>query len=801
MALVVIAGTSLLPGAGRGQAPAPSAADLLKSEPFDQITLIDNTVLRVEPISPRPLPEYDAKAERARRAALASPRQSNVVIKGNRAELLPEKNGGEAGPAQEITIKPIGEEAVYRVRRGSIKEDGIVYFEDMLLAAGETLVREKDFARAFEHYLLVKERAGTWRGLEEHVEQLLYAEGVDALQSNQVEKGLRLLRELHERRADYPGLADQLAKAYGGRIERSLNAGAYADGRRVLHELDELAPDHLVVREMRGRYIARAKALADRASRDDPAARLDDLAAALRVWPALEGAAGRYREAFAALPTLEVAVADLPRPVGPWVRTPADARASRLLYLPLLAAEDEEATQGRRTDQLAAGVVSSDIGRRLTITLREGPAWNDGSGPVSAIDVIRSLSERAQPASPRYQARWAHLLQRIEAPDGRQVVVDLLRTPLKPGAWLLGPVGPAHAGRDGRVPGPGGTRRPVGAGPFAVGPVTPASLAYLAVDRDTAASMPRVRRIVERRIADGSAALTALRRGEVSLVEHVPPDQVAALSREPEIKLGRHAQPRLHLLALDGRAPALRNRTLRRALAYAIDRKAILEEAVLGRPMDETNRLSNGAFAADSYAKAHDVRPLGHDPLMARMLAAAAKRELGEEKIKLTFEYADVPAVRAAVPRIVEGLTAAGLEIQAVARAESDLESELRDGRRFEIAYRAASCVEPVADVGPLLCPGYDAPPSADGLAAVASPRILQLLMQLESASEFPTARGLVIQIDREVRDELPVVPLWQVDDYYAWRARLKGPAEAAEHLYQGIDTWEIEPWFARDPW
>ena len=100
-----------------------------------------------------------------------------------------------------------------------------------------------------------------------------------------------------------------------------------------------------------------------------------------------------------------------------------------------------------------------------------------------------------------------------------------------------------------------------------------------------------------------------------------------------------------------------------------------------------------------------------------------------------------------------------------------------------------------------MLCPGYDAPPEADALASAASPRILQLLLQLERASEWPTARGLALQIDRESRDELPVIPLWQLVDHYAWRDRLKGPPTDAAMLYQGIETWEIEPWFAKDPW
>ena len=102
---------------------------------------------------------------------------------------------------------------------------------------------------------------------------------------------------------------------------------------------------------------------------------------------------------------------------------------------------------------------------------------------------------------------------------------------------------------------------------------------------------------------------------------------------------------------------------------------------------------------------------------------------------------------------------------------------------------------------GRCCAPAYDAPPEADPLASSASPRILQLLLQLERAGEWPTARGLATQIDRESRDELAVIPLWQLADHYAWRSRLRGPAETADQLYEHLEQWEISPWIARDPW
>jgi peptide/nickel transport system substrate-binding protein len=60
---------ALFPRLGLGQA-APVAgsggeANLLKIAPFDKITLPDNTVIRVEPVSPRPLPPLQTKKQRS----------------------------------------------------------------------------------------------------------------------------------------------------------------------------------------------------------------------------------------------------------------------------------------------------------------------------------------------------------------------------------------------------------------------------------------------------------------------------------------------------------------------------------------------------------------------------------------------------------------------------------------------------------------------------------------------------------------------------------------------------------------
>ncbi len=298
--------------------------------------------------------------------------------------------------------------------------------------------------------------------------------------------------------------------------------------------------------------------------------------------------------------------------------------------------------------------------------------------------------------------------------------------------------------------------------------------------------MPRIKRIREVRLPAGQSMVGALVRGDVTLIDHVPPDQVARLAASANIKVGSYAQPVIHMIALDGRNQALRNRSLRRALSYAIDRKGLLEDHLLKRAATDKDNVADGVFPKGNYADAPAVKPLEFQPWLAKMLVVAARKELGGQPIKLNFEFPAVPEIAVMARKLADAFRAAGIEIAMVEVLPSRLETELRSGRTFELAYRVLRCDEPVFDAGPLLCPGYEAPPDAGALASTVSPEILQLLLRLERASAWPTARGLVIQIDRESRDELPVIPLWQVADHYALARPLEGPDDVRASALPG---------------
>ena len=787
------------PAPAQPAAPQPPIElELLQKTPFDNLTLIDNTVLEIEPISPRPLPAFDPSKEKSASSPAPTPAE---IAKGVKPEQPTQESLDEV-----IIHLTEGEQRDYKVRRSSIKK--VEYFEDMLLAEADRLVLARNFPKAFEYYLAVQSRNPSWNSLAQKIDKMLFEEGNWALASNDRDRGLRLLRELYDRNPNYQGLLGRLGDAYGWRIREALDAGLYAFSRKVLHELTSIDPNGPITRDLTERFKIRSRDAMKRAEEAaTPGEKVDQLGLALRIWPKQDEAVKPYEEAFRANPTIHVGVTDLPRPVAPWINSAASARVVPLLYLPVLIDDSEEAQIGKRPGQLAANIELGDLGRRLEIAIRPGLRWNDGSRTISSIDLVRALSDRAQARSPSFNARWADLLERIETVDADRIAIRLNRTPLDPVSLLMLPIGPAHAAWDGRVSTQAG-RIPVGDGPYVFESQTADELLMRTMDRSGESEavrgvipVPKISRIREVRLPDTNSAIGALARGEISILEHIPSDHVQSLMRGGEVQVGRYRLPSLHALAVDGRNPALKNRNLRRAISYAIDRKKLLEESILKHPLDDYDRPSDGPFATDSTANAPNVEPLEFNMLVARMLIAGVRRELSLSKIQLTLEYPAIPEAQIAVPKVAEVLRSLGLIINLVERPESELEEGLRSGRKFDLAYRRARCDQPIREIGPLLCPGYDSPPQTDGLAALASPRIMQLLLQLEHATDWEQARTLVIMIDRECRDELPIIPLWQLADHFAYRPNLKGPADVVDYLYQGIETWEIEPWFAKDPW
>jgi hypothetical protein len=123
-----------------------------------------------------------------------------------------------------------------------------------------------------------------------------------------------------------------------------------------------------------------------------------------------------------------------------------------------------------------------------------------------------------------------------------------------------------------------------------------------------------------------------------------------------------------------------------------------------------------------------------------------------------------------------------GLEVNLV---------ELPVGRTYpdegtaDIVYVAAAVWEPVIDARRLLGP--------EGLAGSADQLVGLGLRRLEEAKNWKEVRDRLLMLHSIAHHELPIIPLWQLVDSYAYRRELLGVGSSIVSLYQNAENWRFQ--------
>src|SRR5690606_30407 len=220
-------------------------------------------------------------------------------------------------------------------------------------------------------------------------------------------------------------------------------------------------------------------------------------------------------------------------------------------------------------------------GRTLDLTLREGVLFHDGS-PLTAEDVVFSFGpeRRTDPDSPGYGTaqQFLNTIESVEALDERTVrVVSSVEDPtleLRLTAWGAQIVSKAAFEAAGGFE--GFAQAPVGTGPFRV-----ASLSADAVELEAFADYwggrPDIDRLIFRQAPELSSRIAGLVSGDFDIIVDVPADQFAPITSQDDLEIVGGDVASIRVIKFDTRNETLADPRIRKALARAIDRKAIVD--------------------------------------------------------------------------------------------------------------------------------------------------------------------------------------------------------------------------------
>ncbi len=392
---------------------------------------------------------------------------------------------------------------------------------------------------------------------------------------------------------------------------------------------------------------------------------------------------GTYREGMAGAPRF------LNPLLSPYNLVDQDINA--LLYRGL-ARFDE---QGRVVPDLAEGWEISPDARVFTVRLKPGQRWQDGV-PVSVDDVLftfQALQHPDFPGDPNIKALWERVT--IEQVDSHTVrftledslapFLDALTTGLLPAhIWRTVPVNLMDRSRL--------NFRPVSSGPFQVHALDTISIT-LKPNPTYPGPRPYIDAINLRFYPDDQAVLEAYRRGEVDAVSHILPQDLPTAQNLPDLNVFFSPMPGYTVILLNlqnPNVPFFREKAVRQALLYAIDREFLVQAYLNGMGI-----VAHTPIVPHTWAYTDDVKVYPYDVTRARALLEEAGwvdrdgdgiREKEGIRLQFTLHGDDDPARAAILQEVARAWREIGVGVVAQPVAFPGLVGDFLETRAFEAA-------------------------------------------------------------------------------------------------------------------
>jgi len=227
---------------------------------------------------------------------------------------------------------------------------------------------------------------------------------------------------------------------------------------------------------------------------------------------------------------------------------------------------------------LAESWTISDDGKTYTFKLRSGVKFHDGTD-MNADDVKFSLDRARAEGSTNAQKALFAGIESVTVSTADSVVVQLK----SPAGNFLFNMGWGDAVIVAPESADGNKANPVGTGPFKFGNWVKGASVDLVRNDAYWGKKAALEKATFRFISDPAAALSAMLAGDVDAFANFPaPESVPQLRADPRFKVVIGSTEGETILTTNNTKPPFNDVRVRRAIAHALDRQAIIDGAMFG---------------------------------------------------------------------------------------------------------------------------------------------------------------------------------------------------------------------------
>jgi peptide/nickel transport system substrate-binding protein len=393
------------------------------------------------------------------------------------------------------------------------------------------------------------------------------------------------------------------------------------------------------------------------------------------------------------------------------------------------------------------------------VTFRDGISFSNGE-PLDAAAVKYSLDRILDPGLQSPIRGWFTIFSSVEAVDTHVLEITTAQPdPLFEARMsLLFPVPPGHVEEVGQAR---FSQQPVGTGPYRLVSWNRDDSVVLERNEVYWGESPAFERVTFRVVPEELSRVFALQTGEADVVVAVSPEQAAALENAGDVRVAMSPSTRVMVLGFDTDYAPADDPAFRRAVAHAVDRRAIVEDLLGGYVGSVTSIFGPGV---PGWPQDTDYA-YPFDPDRARELVA--EHGFGDTEIVLRTPSDRYPYDRDTAMAVGQMLQDVGLDVVVRPQEWGTFFEDLQRGDMSPVYVMGHGNVW----IDPF--PQLDAFLHSEGFLSTWSDPEVDALLAASNEARGAEREAIFGEALQKLHDDVAVVPLFAQASLYGVNARI----------------------------
>ena len=401
---------------------------------------------------------------------------------------------------------------------------------------------------------------------------------------------------------------------------------------------------------------------------------------------------------------------------------------------------------------LAESVDISPDGLVYTFKLRSGVKFHDGT-PLVAEDVKFSLDRLMDPKTGYSYAAQLTPISKIEVVDPLTVKLTL-KEPSGPLLVNLAFPGSSIVSKKIVESGVDINATPIGTGPFKFVSYQPRTAIRMERYADYhEKGKPYIQNLEYDIISDATAITTALQSGVVNFSNVIPAKDWEAVKANPDLTTAPIEGGRWFWIMVNNTKPPFDNPKVRQALAYAVDRQAVVDAVFYGL----ATPILGGVVPSWSWGYAPDLKVFTPqaDPAKAKALLAEAGHPNGIDLVlRVGSDWANLMSMATVLQ---ENFKAAGINAKIETMPTTEYMDQVWTGTKYDIS--DMYWLSPLADPDDFTTLNYKCGSPMNPQKSC-SKEMDKLLDEARTATTQAGRKDAYIRMQKLSLEEMPLVPV-----------------------------------------